>query len=105
VQREAGMPIVIKLVQLSITNSFIVKNVSFADLGHRFGVSRTHVRNLLREAQSMGLTEINGREIVLTPRLMAAFDRFVADGMAGLDLLFRFATANSAEAIAIKAAR
>lgn len=62
---------------------------SFDDMGRRFAVSRTHVRQLLRDAKARGLIEIAGSGgqgvEILTPGWLC-IDRFVADGMSGHDL-------------------
>ncbi|WP_375454853.1 hypothetical protein [uncultured Methylobacterium sp.] len=90
--REAGIPILMKLIQgLEGREGEAWQPVSFTDLGDRFGVSRTHVRNLLRDVAEMGLAAISGHEILLRPPLLAAHDRFVADGMVGHILTFRMA--------------
>lgn len=67
--RDAGFMVLIKLFRLAQhTDGRVPGRVSFADLGL---VLLSHV----------GIT--------LTPRLRAAFDRFVADTMAGHDLIWR----------------
>lgn len=46
--------------------------VPFADVADRFGLSRTHVRTLMRDAQSAGLVDLHGRGgrlVEITPRL------------------------------------
>ena len=41
-----------------------VRRISYADLGSRFGVSRTHARKLLEKAEAMGLVRLtkSGRQ-------------------------------------------
>jgi hypothetical protein len=66
--------------------------LSFAELGARFGVSRTHVRSLLREAEAQGLVGVtSGQFVAAMPALVAAFDRFLAESMAGHDLIYTLA--------------
>ena len=65
--------------------------VSFANLGDSFGVSRTHVRGMLQDAERAGLARISNSSVALTPDCLTAFDRFVADCMSGNDLIFRVA--------------
>jgi DNA-binding FadR family transcriptional regulator len=68
--------------------------ISYSDLGSRFGVSRTHVRELLEEAEQMGLVRLtkgSGRSVELLPPLLQAFDRFIADAMSGFDLCYQLA--------------
>lgn len=58
--------------------------IPYIQAADRFGVSRTHVRNLMNDAQSAGLVRINGRggrTITILPRLWASYDRGLALGM------------------------
>jgi DNA-binding MarR family transcriptional regulator len=58
--------------------------VPYIDAADRFGVSRTHVRNLMNAAESAGLVRIagqGGRSIEILPRLWASYDRGLAVGM------------------------
>ncbi|MBI1203073.1 MAG: hypothetical protein GC182_11235 [Rhodopseudomonas sp.] len=58
--------------------------VSYADIGDRFGVSRTHVRALLVAAEEAGLVKLEvrgGHRIEILPRLWASYDRGIAGGM------------------------
>jgi DNA-binding MarR family transcriptional regulator len=58
--------------------------VPYLDAADRFGVSRTHVRNLMETAQSAGLVKIvgrGGRGIEILPRFWSSFDRGLAVGM------------------------
>jgi len=87
--RHSGIAILVKLIQM-MNESGASSGLSYADIGLRFGVSRTHVRALLSEAESLGLTQLagrGGRLVHLTPPLLAAFDRLFADSMAVLDLI------------------
>jgi hypothetical protein len=87
--RHSGIAILVKLVQM-MNESGASAGLSWADIGLRFGVSRTHVRALMSEAQSLGLTRLSGRGgglVHLTPSLLAAFDRLFADSMAVVDLI------------------
>jgi DNA-binding IscR family transcriptional regulator len=89
--REAGMMILIKLLQLAGPGAESTALVSYSNLGARFGVSRTQVRKLLEEAERQDLVRLTrGREpaVQLTPTLVEAFDRFIADTMAGHDLVY-----------------
>ncbi len=90
--REAGMMILTKLIEHADEGADAVPwRVSFADIGNRFGISRTHVRTTLQEADAAGLVRMSERSVAMTPPLVAVFDRFVADTMAGHDLMFRLA--------------
>jgi hypothetical protein len=89
--RDAGTLILVKLVQMAST-ARDAEGLSYTDIGARFGVSRTHVRTLLRDAERNGDANLSGRGgkfVELKPSILHAFDRFVADSMSGHDLLFR----------------
>jgi DNA-binding MarR family transcriptional regulator len=93
--RDAGVMILIKMIQLAkIEGGAEPLKVSYSDLGGRFGVSRTHVRNLLEAAEKMDLvrlTKRGGSFVELLPPVLAAFDRLVADAMSGFDLCYQLA--------------
>jgi DNA-binding MarR family transcriptional regulator len=58
--------------------------VPYMEVVDQFGVSRTHVRNLMNSAQSAGLVRIvgrGGRSIEILPRHWASYDRGLAVGM------------------------
>jgi DNA-binding MarR family transcriptional regulator len=91
--RDAGSTILIKLVQMAAAAG-AAEPLSYTDIGALFGVSRTHVRLLLEDAERAGLVGLSGRggwSVELKPAILQAFDRFVAAGMSGHDLLFRIA--------------
>ena len=90
--RDAGVLVLMKLIQMSAAAS--TEGLSYADIGARFGVSRTHVRTLLQEAAEHGDVSLSGRGgylIELKPSILEAFDRFVATAMSGHDLLYKLA--------------
>lgn len=93
--RDAGIMILIKMIDMSkAQNGAAPLQVSYSDLGSRFGVSRTHVRDLLVEAERMNLVRLsNGRSrlVELLPPVLQAFDRLVADAMSGFDLCYQLA--------------
>lgn len=90
--REAGTMILMKLVQdIDKGLEDTPRRSFFADVATRFGISRTHVRTTLQHAQEAGLVSVTEQSIVIMPPLVAAFDRFVADVMAGHDFMFRAA--------------
>ncbi len=69
--------------------------ISYADVGDRFGVSRTHVRRLLIAAQETGLVALKargGHRVEILPRLWASYDRSIAGGMFLHDLIYGAAT-------------
>jgi DNA-binding IclR family transcriptional regulator len=56
-------------------------SLSISDLSRRFGVSRAHVRKLLRDAADEGYLERAGSQeghFLLRPRLIEATENFVA---------------------------
>lgn len=58
--------------------------IPYMDVADRFGVSRTHIRNLMNAAQAAGLVRIigrGGRSIEIMPRHWASYDRGLAVGM------------------------
>lgn len=94
--REAGMMILIKLLQLAGPAKDTAREISYLDIGARFGVSRTQVRKLLQDAEQEGLVRLSrgkGLHVQLMPALIEAFDRFIADTMEAHDLTYRLARA------------
>lgn len=88
--RPCAIHILMKFVELGATGpDNPLREVSFAELGGRFGMSRSHVRNVLRDAEGAGLVERSGPAGVfhhLTPPCVASFDRFVAEALSSSDL-------------------
>ncbi|MGE7416403.1 hypothetical protein [Methylobacterium tarhaniae] len=69
-----------------------VREADLAVLAPQFGVSRSHIRNMLLAAEQHGFLARHGDKgqfIVLTPRWIAAFDRFIADSLSYSDLTYR----------------
>jgi hypothetical protein len=93
--RDAGIMILIKMIQMNARRADAGPlKISYSDLGGRFGVSATHVRNLLEQTEKMDLvrlTKTGGRFVELRPQLLQAFDRFIADAMSGFDLAYQLA--------------
>jgi DNA-binding MarR family transcriptional regulator len=97
--RDSGVLVLIKLIQISAAGG--ARDVSYSDIGARFGVSRTHVRALLEDAAEHGdviLSGRGGRLVELKPSLLQAFDRFLSDAMSGHDLLYKLARERMAKA-------
>jgi hypothetical protein len=93
--RDAGMLILIKLIQMThaATNKSR-SSLSYTNIGALFGVSRTHVREILLQAERAGFVQLSGRGgqlVQLTPAVMQVFDHFIADSLSGLDLMFQIA--------------
>ncbi|WP_246733248.1 hypothetical protein [Methylobacterium sp. BTF04] len=71
-----------------------IRSSSFAVIGQRFGLSRSHVRNVVRAAEERGFaarTGPRGQYVQLTPKWRAAFDRFIAETLSSSDLTYRMA--------------
>jgi DNA-binding MarR family transcriptional regulator len=65
--------------------------VSYAEIGERLGVSRTHVRELLVAAEAAGLVRLRargGRNVEILPRHWASYDQGLAAGMYIHDLVY-----------------
>ena len=94
-RRESGITILMKLMQLIGRKGPAAREeIFYSDIGKRFGVSRTHVRKVLQEAEGGGLVRLTkeGAQFVeVAPALVQAFDRFLADAMSGHDLLYKLA--------------
>lgn len=93
--RNGGVLILIKLMQMIGGRADAAPvEISYSELGTRFGVSRTHVSKLLREAETQNLvrlTRADAQFVQLMPELVKAFDRFAADSLAGFDLCYNLA--------------
>jgi len=91
--RDAGIMILVKMIEMTgRAHGAEPLKISYTDLGVRFGVSPTHVRNLLEAAEQMDLVRLTkaGRRLVeLKPQLLQAFDRFIADAMSAFDLRYQ----------------
>jgi len=93
--RDAGVMVLIKMMQMAKPqDGAALLKASYSDLGGRFGVSRTHVRKLLVEAEKLDLVRLSkkgGQFVELLPPVLRAFDRFVAEAISGLDLCYQLA--------------
>jgi DNA-binding MarR family transcriptional regulator len=92
--REGGIMTIIKLLQLAGSSGDAAREISYSDIGARFGVSRTQVRKLLQQAEKDGLVRLKrgrGYFVQLMPKLMEAFDRFIADTMVAHDISYNLA--------------
>jgi hypothetical protein len=69
--------------------------VPYADVGERFGLSRTHVRQLLVTAEDAGLVKLHargGRHVEILPRMWSSHDHGMACGMYINDICYLAAT-------------
>jgi hypothetical protein len=93
--RDSGVMILMKLIQtLNAASGGAGEPMSFANIGKRFGVSRTHVRLILQDAKAADLVRITGpggRYVELLSRVLEAFDRFIATTMSLHDLCYQMA--------------
>lgn len=97
--RQGGMMVLTKLMKLCLHQpDGRVPAISLAGLGKIFGLSRTHVRVLLHDAESHGFLTMHGKTVSLTEQCRAGFDRFLADTMAGNDVIYRMAKQRLASA-------
>jgi hypothetical protein len=80
----AGPLIQYALLKAAMDAGDLAAEIRYMDVADRFGVSRTHVRNLMTAAESAGLVRIvgrGGRSIEILPRHWASYDRGLAVGM------------------------
>ena len=88
--REAGTLVLMKLVEASAADSNgLARNVSLTDFAQRFGISRTHVRAILKDAEGEGLLRRGRDGVELSKALKDAFDLFVVEVMVGLEGMHR----------------
>jgi hypothetical protein len=90
--RDAGILVLIKLIQISAGDA--ADGISHTGIGARFGVSRTHVRQLLDDAVRHGDVSLSGRGgrlVELKPSILQAFDRFLAGAMSAHDSMYQLA--------------
>ena len=84
-QHAGGFMVLAALLQAAIaTGDQAHAAVPYSDIGDRFGISRTHVRRLLTDAEAAGLVRLHargGRRVELLPRVWASHDRGMATGM------------------------
>jgi hypothetical protein len=89
--RAGGYMVLASLLQAAAISGDQFASVPYGDAGDRFGISRTHVRNLLVEAESAGLVRLHsrgGHRVEILPRLWDSHDRGVAFGMQLNDMVY-----------------
>ena len=100
--RAAGYMVIAALLQAAMAEGDPPHAaVPYADIGERFGVSRTHVRRLLVTAEEAGLVKLHGRgghRVEILPRLWSSHDRGIAGGMYMHDMIYLAATRRPAVA-------
>ena len=91
-QHAAGHMILAALLQTASNDpDQLNAAVPYQEVGARFGVSRTHVRQLLAAAEQAGLVKLlarGGQRVEILPRLWQSYDRSIAGGMFLHDLLY-----------------
>ncbi len=98
---SAGMLMLMRLVQLQVQAGGGWIAIDYTDFGRRFGVSRTHVRTLLKAAVDEGEIEFDAQgNLRLMPKLLSAFDRNVAGRMSLLDRAHATALASRTSPVA-----
>jgi hypothetical protein len=76
----------------------------YGEIGDRFGISRTHVRTILIEAQDAGLVRLDGRggqRVHVLPALLTSYDRGLAAGMFSHDMVHALTTNRVASGVAL----
>lgn len=80
--RDSGFLVLLCLLQsASRSESGTLSTIPYEAVADRFGVSRTHVRSLIRDAEEAGFLRIvrsGGAEIEVSTALSGHFDRWVA---------------------------
>lgn len=90
--RQGGLLILLKLMQISLNRDIEqMPEISFVELGDYFGISRTHVRRILKQAARADLVTFTASGMSISRACRAGFDRFVADTMRGHDFIYWFA--------------
>jgi hypothetical protein len=90
--RAVGYPILAALLQAAMEQPDPAHAaVPYGDVGDRFGVSRTHVRQLLAAAETRGLLKLHargGHRVEILPSLWSSHDRGIAGGMYLHDMIY-----------------
>ncbi len=91
-EHAGGFMVIAALLQAALaTGDASHAAVPYADVGERFGLSRTHVRRLLAEAEAAGLVKLHargGHRVEILPRLWASHGRGMACGMYFHDIVY-----------------
>ncbi len=99
-QMYQGFQVLVRVILLREADArAAIRESDFSDIVARFGVSRSHVRNILAAAEAGGLLTSGGRglkDLAPTARGLAAVDRFIADTLSSHDMTYRMALASLA---------
>lgn len=97
IARDSGYMVLLSLLHSASTSSGgNVSTIPYQDIADRFGVSRTHVRDLVAEAEAAELVRLAGQGgtgVEILPRLGSLHDRYLA---ACMELFDRCCTAGHA---------
>lgn len=85
--RESGILVLLEMAKQSVDEGSATIPLSLSSLGKRFAVSRSHLRQLLLDADAQGFLDLDRgrRRITLRPALFECLDRFIAEGMSNHD--------------------
>ncbi len=93
---HAGAPVIFAaLLQTAMEAQDQHAALRYAEIGDRFGISRTHIRLLLVAAEEAGLVKLHergGRRVEILPRLWSDHDYGMAGGMYFHDVVYLAAT-------------
>ena len=87
VERNAGLMVLFSIVLAGKADDTVPPSrpvlVSISGIASRFGVSRAHVRTLLRDAEAHGLIERSGQDgsVLLNPHFAVAVSNFFANSL------------------------
>ena len=84
VARDSGLLVLYALLASALSSSSGTRStVAYQNVADRFGVSRTHVRELVADAAAAGLMQVhNGGEVEILPPSWPLLDCWIADCMA-----------------------
>jgi len=94
--RAGGFMVIAAVMQAAMeSEDYPHASVPYADIGERFGVSRTHVRKVLVAAEEAGFVKLHargGQRVEILPHLWSRYDYALALGMFLHDILYVAAT-------------
>lgn len=93
--RASGFMVIAALLQAALRAGDAAAPLPFAPVGERFGVSRTHVRQIVETAVDAGLVRLHGRGghmVEILPAMWPAFDASLCLGLHLMDLVHAVAT-------------
>lgn len=102
IDRDAGLPLMMCVLLASPDYAALVpeemRPTGVAGLARRFDVTRTHVRSVLRDAESAGflIRHDDTTPVTALPKLIDSMENFFASGLAMSELCARFALTQDA---------